>query len=415
MFPWAFKTWVLQLIAFLLLQVTLCLAGESQDGYIRETKDYWTFGTARVEKRVEFKAGKLLLTQFRNKTSGRQFILKKSPSEVFSLAGEKTSERLSSASGDWKLLGAKQSQFKQGELQLDITVQRGPLTATKTYVIYPGSSVMREWTTFKNTGATPLPLVNPSYIDLRAGLGKPGEVDFYWISGGGFYVPEVSWQLTKEQLDPAKPPRAFDSYDPFPSDSISKLPPDSVLSTDGVDLKILLNGKQVWPKEGWHSVFDPHPIELNKLNLNLEVKTGDRLAIVANKRKHSRMDTLNFDPVITYGDSEVHTASAEFGANQGEKGWRYQQVANDQFVDLPYYDAAIKQWKSAKDATTPYVGENTLFPGEKTDIARVWTAPKSGRIQLQGTFTHAAKCFRRVPALRLSHGPCPLRPLVCLL
>ena len=66
-------------------------------------------------------------------------------------SGDKA-ERVSGATGGWQLVGSRTLKLKQGELQLDITLQRDSLQVTKSYVVYPQSSIIREWVAFKNTG-----------------------------------------------------------------------------------------------------------------------------------------------------------------------------------------------------------------------------------------------------------------------
>ena len=47
---------------------------ESRDGYIRREDDHWVIGNSKVEKIVTLKDGRLLLTSFKNKFSGREYV-----------------------------------------------------------------------------------------------------------------------------------------------------------------------------------------------------------------------------------------------------------------------------------------------------------------------------------------------------
>ena len=48
---------------------------------------------------------------------------------------------------------------RMGRAELDLTLRHGDLEAIKSYVTYPGSSVIREWITFKNVGTGDLTLL----------------------------------------------------------------------------------------------------------------------------------------------------------------------------------------------------------------------------------------------------------------
>src|ERR1700733_6043111 len=153
-----------------LIVAALCLlfagrscAVTSADAYIKSERAKWILGTASVEKTVVLEGGRMVTKSFKNKISGHEL----SPSD---------------ATGPWKLIGAKTSKLTQGELQLDLTLQRDALSFTKTYVVYPGSSIIREWATFKNTGPTPLEVIDPEFLNASARLGDPASLDFDWMT-----------------------------------------------------------------------------------------------------------------------------------------------------------------------------------------------------------------------------------------
>src|SRR5205823_4673790 len=84
----------------------------------------------------------------------------------------------------WRLVEAKTTKLKQGELQLDLTLQRDSLAVTKTYVIYPGSSIIREWSVFKNAGTTPIQVKEPVFLETGVRIGEPSSLEFHWMTGG---------------------------------------------------------------------------------------------------------------------------------------------------------------------------------------------------------------------------------------
>ena len=99
----------------------------------------------------------------------------------------------------WSLAFVRQNTLNQGELQLEIGLSRGSLTLTKTYVIYPHSSVIREWLTLKNAGSTPLQIVEPEFLSVVAKLGDGLEtLDFHWMTGAE--NQPGCWMLKTERL-----------------------------------------------------------------------------------------------------------------------------------------------------------------------------------------------------------------------
>lgn len=131
--------------------------------------------------------------------------------------------------------------------QLDITVQRDALQVTKSYLLYPGSSIVREWVTFKNAGAVPLPISDACFLNLTVQPGAGPSPDFSWMSGGE--NNPGSWNLKTQSLNPGKP-RKFDSYEPFPAEMLG----GQQFPGDGIDARVLLNGQQVWPATNWQFV-----------------------------------------------------------------------------------------------------------------------------------------------------------------
>jgi hypothetical protein len=57
-----------------LARLSVSQALESHDGYIRPEPNRWVIGTAVVEKVVTLTDGRLVLTSFKNKFSGREYV-----------------------------------------------------------------------------------------------------------------------------------------------------------------------------------------------------------------------------------------------------------------------------------------------------------------------------------------------------
>lgn len=390
--PYPFMLVVAGMIAMTLEGSGVC----GQEAYVRREGTGWAFGTASVERVVALEDGRFLLKNFRNKATGRELVSPDTRSEEFSVVLGDKSDRITGASGGWVLVDAKHTSLRQGEQLLDITLRRDAITVTKTYVVYPASSIIREWMTFTNSAQVPLRIVEPGFLNLAVRPGEPASTDFHWMTGGE--NAPGSWVLKTERLSADKP-RRFDSYEPFPL-----APGTQQFPGDGIDAKILLNGRQVWPAAGRQYV--PNATVTVPFDLTTNVAAGDKLVFLVNMHGNIGWDTTAFDPTLAYEDGETHTASKEFSDQQGCNGWRYQYIQDGQFVDLVYYPTP-KQWRKQKDNATgtPFVGEGNQHPDDRQDAARVWTAPKAGKIRITGSICNTGNGSATAPyGFRMGSG-----------
>jgi hypothetical protein len=132
-------------------------------------------------------------------------------SEEFS--GVVDGREVSGMSGGWELSRAAESRKADGSLEFEIAVRRAGLEAVKTYVLYPGSSVLRERLRLRNAGTGPVKIEEPRFLNALVRATGRDAVDFYWMTGGE--NRPGSWVLKTETL-PERKSRDFDSYDPFP-------------------------------------------------------------------------------------------------------------------------------------------------------------------------------------------------------
>ena len=112
--------------------------------------------------------GQFLLKSLKNKRTGRELIPAGTASDEFSVRLGDGKQLLTGSTGPWKLVREHQTRLGQGELQWEVVLQQGPLLVTKSYVVYPGSSIIREWVTFANAG-------QGAAAAGRAGLSQPGD------------------------------------------------------------------------------------------------------------------------------------------------------------------------------------------------------------------------------------------------
>ena len=182
---------------------------ESRDGYIRREDDHWVIGNSKVEKIVTLKDGRLLLTSFKNKFSGREYVQGGAPSQELRVTVD--GQVITGANQGWQLTAEDSHRLPQGELQLDLKLKNGAVAVSKHYVVYPGSPVIREWLTITNISTQPVTLTDPGFLESRVMSADVENLDLYYMTGG---CTSYSVQLLKKDKMSATYARTFDSYDP---------------------------------------------------------------------------------------------------------------------------------------------------------------------------------------------------------
>jgi hypothetical protein len=141
----------------LFVLTSVCSAGpRSGDAYVEQEAiqdgQRWNFGTSRVERVVEFSNGRLELKSLRNAHTGRELTSAGMRSEEIFFSVAEETNRIHGQSGGWNLVNSDTRILQQGELQLDITLERDGIRVTKSYVVHPLSTVIREWFVIENVG-----------------------------------------------------------------------------------------------------------------------------------------------------------------------------------------------------------------------------------------------------------------------
>ena len=180
------------LSALLVAGATAC----ADEADIRQRGNQWTLRTSRMERVIALEDGRLVLKRFTDRTTGRELLASGAATGEFLVPLAAEAELRKSSAGGWRLVDSKQFKLPQGERQLDITVQRDALQVTKSYMVYAGSSIVREWVTFKNAGTVALPIHDPCFLNLTVQTGAGTSPDFSWMSGGE--NNPGSWNLKTE-------------------------------------------------------------------------------------------------------------------------------------------------------------------------------------------------------------------------
>ncbi len=146
----------------------------------------------------------------------------------------------------------------------------------------------------------------------------------------------------------------------------------------GVNLKILKNNDQLWPKEGW--AHSKNSADRPRHDVAVDVESGDKLYFLVNTPQGMGFDTAYWNPVITYDDGTIFEASKGFSGTQGKNGWHYQFKDGDNYGGL-VYDNRYKTWRHNG---FPLLNPYRQRPGFESESARVFVAPKHGTVRVTG-------------------------------
>lgn len=98
------------------------------------------------------------------------------------------------------------------------------------------------------------------------------------------------------------------------------------LDGDGVRVSILHGNQAVWQAE-----IEGRDAQGREPNLTLDVRRGDAIRFVVQKRHQIACDTTYWDPVITYTSGARFQASTSFSTDrQGKGGWSYEMESDGQ-------------------------------------------------------------------------------------
>jgi hypothetical protein len=340
----------------------------------------WTFGTAAVEKTVTFSGGTYTLTSYKNKLTSpvRQYVDASSPSSELRYTWDGT-EVTGSTTGWTCGSGSAASTTTNGQpaLQLDVALTRTGVQATKHYLVYPSTSVIREWVTYKNTDTSAHTLAKPSFLEQHVMGDEAASSTLQWMSGAR--AVGNSWQLRTANLSSSYA-RTFDSYDSFdcptttsgtagwhdissysasgyqgqrewhdgsggyvwpgaqhpgPANDTARAwtaPSSGTVNITGTAAKRDTggNGVVVSITKNGTTIYAAHTIGANDttgISTNVSsvaVSAGDVIRFVINNNGEWGYDATNWDPTISYSGGASSTASTGFSSTQGANNWRYQ-------------------------------------------------------------------------------------------
>jgi hypothetical protein len=345
----------------------------------------WTIGTAAVEKVLTFSSvsGTYALTSFENKLTSpaREYVDAGTPSSELRFTWDGT--ELTGATPGWSCVSGSAAHTTAGgasAMQLDVTLARTGLHVTKHYLVYPSTSVIREWADYENTDTSPHTLARPSFLEQHVMGDETADSTLQWMSGAR--AVDRSWQLRSTPLSTSYA-RTFDSYDSFdcptttsgvggwqdigtysasgylgmpewhdtggfvwpgaehpgPSNDTARVwtaPSDGTVditshvakmntSGNGVVVSITQNGSTIWSK---HTIAGTDTAGIDANLADVAVHAGDAIRFVIGNNGDWANDATSWDPSIAYqgAGGASFTASTGFSSTQGANGWSYQDL-----------------------------------------------------------------------------------------
>ena len=147
-----------------------------------------------------------MLASFRNKTSDKEY--KDSTGAPAEIRFFVNGADVSASSWQWKLRSDHVARGEQNELQLEIELDSPLLRVTKHYMIYPATSVIREWLILENTSSKPIRISQLDFLHSQVLASVASDLDFNYVTGGGNYNGS---QLLKSEPMSRGFHRVFDS------------------------------------------------------------------------------------------------------------------------------------------------------------------------------------------------------------
>ncbi len=152
------KVEVLAMLFLVLPAGAIASTTTSHDAYARIDEQTGTLviGTTNVEEKVQLTHGDFLLKSFQNRITHREYIADGSLSDEFRVTVN--GKTLTGAGGGWTWVGAAAKVLTQGEIEATVRLQSQLLEVEKHYVVFPNTSIIRQWVVFKNRSEDPLTL-----------------------------------------------------------------------------------------------------------------------------------------------------------------------------------------------------------------------------------------------------------------
>ena len=141
-----------------------------------------------VRRVISFYEGMFVTTEYRDRKAGVTYVSATAPQNEFSMYIDRDGVRQEVRSdsvrfGNWSYVSHENTVLSQGELQISVTLENEILRVTKYYVLYPGTSVIQEWTAVKNISGEALLISMPNIVEKRLSGIDGASSDFMYMTG----------------------------------------------------------------------------------------------------------------------------------------------------------------------------------------------------------------------------------------
>ncbi len=236
----------------------------------------WTLGTSLIEQKIIFQNGRLSLNSFRNKRSNREHRDGgANPSELrFKVNGQD----VDSPAWRWAFVRDNVHRLPEGEVQLDIQLQGGPLQVTRHWIAYPQTGIIRGWASIRNRSNKPVELQDAFFLNTRVLAADRDPLELDYITGGGNF--NGSQLLKTERVGPTYQ-RTFDSDVGVQKGNYSAYLPLLILRDASAHDSLAVGWDYMghWSLQVGHRTGDPISVALriagydDKLSPNNEIET----------------------------------------------------------------------------------------------------------------------------------------------
>lgn len=168
----------------------------------------WALGTSMVEESMALSGGNFSLTKLQNRLDGRDLVTSAKPSEEFRVTVDGTV--YTGVSGRWVLKSSEATVLPQGEIRLVVQLDNELLQVEKTYVVYPHTSIIRQWMRFQNLSPHAIKVSDPYFLSDRIQVDQDKKPALDYMTGGGYFTGS---QILKHVPLTATYARTFDSTD----------------------------------------------------------------------------------------------------------------------------------------------------------------------------------------------------------
>lgn len=176
--------------------------------YFDEPAKTWILGTSMAKETLQLAGGNFSLTKLQNRLNGRELVSSSKPSEEIRVTVDGTV--YTGGSGRWVLKSSETTVLPGGEIRLGVWLENDLLQVEKTYVVYPRTSIIRQWTKFGNLSSHSIKVSDPYFLSERIQVEEDKKSMLDYMTGGGYFTGS---QILKRVPLTATYARTFDSTD----------------------------------------------------------------------------------------------------------------------------------------------------------------------------------------------------------